>query len=53
MKKTIFMVILVSMLAFTFATIATAGTALDNILKKGELIVGITGSQPPLNATTK
>ena len=53
MKKTIFMVILVSMMAFTFATIVTAGTALDNILKKGELIVGITGSQPPLNATTK
>ena len=53
MKKTIFMVILVSMLALTFATIATAGAALDNILKKGELIVGITGSQPPLNATTK
>ena len=53
MKKIIFMVILVSMLAFTFATIASAGAALDNILKKEELIVGITGNQPPLNATTK
>jgi len=26
---------------------------MDRILKKGELVVGITGTQPPLNATTK
>jgi polar amino acid transport system substrate-binding protein len=26
---------------------------MDRILKKGELVVGITGAQPPLNATTK
>jgi polar amino acid transport system substrate-binding protein len=32
---------------------ASAGTVLEGILKKGELVVGITGDQPPLNATTK
>lgn len=36
-----------------FVTTAPAGTALKRILKKGELVVGIAGSQPPLNVTTK
>ena len=33
--------------------IAVAGKTLDSILKKGSLVVGITGTQPPLNATDK
>jgi polar amino acid transport system substrate-binding protein len=33
--------------------IAAAGTGMDRILQKGQLVVGITGTQPPLNATTK
>jgi polar amino acid transport system substrate-binding protein len=32
---------------------AAAGPAIDRILQRKELIVGITGNQPPLNATTK
>ena len=32
---------------------ASAGPAIDRILQRKELIVGITGNQPPLNATTK
>jgi len=32
---------------------ASAGPALDRILQRKELIVGISGNQPPLNATTK
>ena len=40
-------------LAFSLVTAAAAGTSLDRILQKGELVVGITGTQPPLNATTK
>lgn len=32
---------------------ATAGTAMDRILQKKELVVGITGTQPPLNAIAK
>ncbi len=36
-----------------FTTSAAAGPALDRILKKGELSVGTTGSQPPMTATTR
>lgn len=32
---------------------ASAGPALDRILQRKELIVGISGNQPPLNATSK
>lgn len=32
---------------------AAAGPVLDGVLKKGELVVGMTGDQPPVNATTK
>lgn len=52
MKKTV-VVILVFLMAFSLAASAAAGNSLDKILKKGELIVGTTGAQPPLNATTK
>jgi polar amino acid transport system substrate-binding protein len=30
-----------------------AGKAMDRILKKGELVIGTTGAQPPLNVTDK
>lgn len=42
-------------LFFTLVTVgmAVAGPVLDGVLKKGELVVGMTGDQPPLNATTK
>jgi len=53
MKKVIFIFAVSSVLALTFVTLASAGAALDRILQKGELVVGITGDQPPLNATTK
>jgi polar amino acid transport system substrate-binding protein len=52
MKKALVLV-LVSALVLLGANIAAAGKALDHILKKGELIVGITGAQPPLNITDK
>lgn len=52
MKKALVLV-LVSALVFLGANIASAGKALDHILKKGELIVGTTGAQPPLNVTDK
>ena len=47
MRRVIFALAVTSALALMFATIAPAGTALDKILKKGELVVGITGDQPP------
>ena len=53
MRKAIFVLAVTSVLALLFVTVAPAGTALDRILKKGELVVGITGDQPPLNAKTK
>jgi polar amino acid transport system substrate-binding protein len=53
MKKTVVILVLVSLLTLTVVNIAAAGKVMDRILKKGELVVGITGTQPPLNATTK
>ena len=53
MKKTALIVALVFFLSFSLVTFVSAGTTLANILQKKELVVGITGSQPPLNATTK
>jgi polar amino acid transport system substrate-binding protein len=53
MKKVVFIFAVTSVLALTFVTIASAGAVLDRILQKGELVVGITGDQPPLNAKTK
>ncbi|CAB1056835.1 hypothetical protein D1BOALGB6SA_1574 [Olavius sp. associated proteobacterium Delta 1] len=52
MKKTIVLV-LVSALLLMAVNIAVAGKAMDGILKKGELVVGITGTQPPLNIADK
>jgi polar amino acid transport system substrate-binding protein len=53
MKKLHFTIALVSVLALVFVASASAGSALDRILQKGELVVGTTGNQPPLNAKTK
>jgi len=52
MRKTVVLV-LVSALLLMAVNIAVAGQAMDRILKKGELVVGITGTQPPLNVTNK
>lgn len=40
-------------LALILAGGAEAGPVLDRIQKNGELVVGISGDQPPLNATTR
>ena len=48
---------LISAIAFAIlcqlSSLAGAGPIFDGILQKGELIVGISGEQPPLNATDK
>jgi len=36
-----------------FAVTVSAGPVMDRILKKGELVVGTSGKQPPMTATTK
>ncbi len=53
MKKIGYILSLALLLTFALAVTGTAGPVMDRIQKKGELVVGITGSQPPLNATTK
>lgn len=53
MRKALFIAMLVAVLALVFVASAPAGSALNRILKNGELVVGTTGAQPPLNATAK
>ena len=53
MKKKITIFLLTTVLTLTVVHNATAGSAMDRIIQKGELVVGITGTQPPLNVTTK
>jgi len=53
MRRALFIAALVGILAFAFVTSAPAGSTLNRILKNGELVVGTTGSQPPLNVTAK
>lgn len=53
MRRAFVGVLLASVLALYFVQTAAAGQVMDRILKKGELVVGTTGEQPPLNATNK
>jgi polar amino acid transport system substrate-binding protein len=53
MKKTVRVATLVIVMICLFAGLASAGTVMDRILKNNKLVVGITGTQPPLNVTTK
>jgi polar amino acid transport system substrate-binding protein len=53
MKKTFFFVSLLLALSFVLAGNASAGSSMERILKKGELVVGTSGTQPPLSVTNK
>jgi len=53
MKKMWAIVLPVLALTLAFNGMAVAGPVLDRIQKKGELVVGTSGDQPPLNATTR
>ena len=53
MKKAVSIIAAASVVALLFVNIATAGTVMDRILKKGELTVGTSANQPPLIAKTK
>jgi polar amino acid transport system substrate-binding protein len=53
MRKMLAIVATVLAWNLAFAEAATAGPVLDRIMKKGELVVGMSGDQPPLNVTTK
>ena len=53
MKKALWFAVAILSAALVFGGVASAGPMLDDIVKKGELRVGITGDQPPLNATSR
>jgi len=53
MKKGVFVVFFVFSLTFLFSITALAGPVIDRILQRGELVVGMSGDQPPLNVKTK
>ena len=53
MKKAFSFAILGIVIICWFTGLASAGSSMDRILKEGELVVGMTGTQPPLNATSK
>ncbi|HSQ83608.1 MAG TPA: transporter substrate-binding domain-containing protein, partial [Desulfobacterales bacterium] len=53
MKKTFVFITLFAALSLAFAIGASAGPVMDRIIKKGELLVGTSGAQPPMTATTK
>jgi polar amino acid transport system substrate-binding protein len=52
MRKAVVLLLVATMLLVAVNT-ASAGKTMDSILNKGELVVGITGTQPPLNVTNK
>jgi polar amino acid transport system substrate-binding protein len=53
MKKCLASLLAVLILLSLFPLAASAGSTMDRIVKKGRLVVGLTGTQPPMNATTK
>ncbi|MGE5838310.1 MAG: transporter substrate-binding domain-containing protein [Deltaproteobacteria bacterium] len=53
MRKLVSLVSLFFVVSLMFAVAASAGSALDRILKKGELAVGTSGTQPPMSASNK
>ncbi len=53
MKRLLSFVSVLLLSSLIVATGASAGSALDRIVKKGELAVGTSGTQPPMSATNK
>jgi polar amino acid transport system substrate-binding protein len=53
MKRSLWSTVFALSIVFVFIGVACAGPIFDDILKKGELVVGMTGDQPPLTAVSK
>jgi polar amino acid transport system substrate-binding protein len=53
MKKSKVIIVLVIAITLLYSITAQAGPALDRILKRGELIVGTSATQPPLTLKSK
>lgn len=53
MKKLFFFVSVLFLMSLMVSTGASAGSSMERIIKKGELAVGTSGTQPPMSATNK
>jgi len=53
MKKTFCFISICIVLSLILAAGASAGSSMERIIKKGELAVGTSGTQPPMSATNK
>jgi polar amino acid transport system substrate-binding protein len=53
MRKIFFFVSVLFLLSLIVAAGASAGSSMERIIKKGELAVGTSGTQPPMSATNK
>ena len=53
MQKSLWFWMVGLMAVLLFSGEVCAGPVFDDIVKRGELVVGVTGDQPPLNATSK
>ena len=53
MKKIFFFVSVLFLLSLMVAAGASAGSSMERVIKKGELAVGTSGTQPPMSATNK
>lgn len=53
MKKTVFAILILTMLSLFIAVSTSAGPAFERIMEKKVLIVGTSGAQPPMTATTR
>lgn len=54
MKRTLILIsAILAMAPLLLVNPATAASVLDRIVQKGELVVGLTGTQPPLNVKTR
>ena len=53
MRKHVAVLVSAVLAVLMLAGVASAGSTLDRILKKQELVVGTAGNQPPLNVTNK
>ncbi len=53
MKKILALSSLISVVLLIFISTGVAGPVMERIVSKGHVVIGTTGTQPPLNATSK
>lgn len=53
MRRTLVLAVMILVVSLAFALEVSAGPAMERIVKRGELAVGTTGTQPPMSAVNK